>query len=280
MDGVMFQLNVNDDIVTTVYNGDVLMFTATITYPDAVENRYYNESIDEKISELKERYEAGDISEEEYKNEVDKLEKEKMDIKKIKIGVKGKPWVENIQFLIKNGEDWQPLNWEIVVLNYSPDGEVIELTGDELLYAELAIDPEYIVKEIPEGEYVVKARISDIESNMVGIKIIHSESKENVEDRLGKTARYYILRGNLDKARSLIDGILSVNPSSIMGLILLAQLFESMEEYDKALEALEKARKEFIAQNPDFWEPPRYIDTKITRLLIKKTMKEGGKLED
>jgi hypothetical protein len=59
----------------------------------------------------------------------------------------------------------------------------------------------------------------------------------------------------------------------------MAELYERMNELDKALDALKKAREEFYRQNPDFWEPPRYIDTKITRLEIKKTMEGEGERE-
>jgi tetratricopeptide (TPR) repeat protein len=97
------------------------------------------------------------------------------------------------------------------------------------------------------------------------------------EDRLGKVVHYYFYMKNFDKADKVINTLLGFNPHSIMGLILLAGLYENMDEIDKAFEAIEKACEEFIAQNSDLYKPLRYVDSQITRLTILKNLRKRGK---
>ena len=48
--------------------------------------------------------------------------------------------------------------------------------------------------------------------------------------------------------------------------MLMGELNEARRDFEKALSSYRKAKEEFIAQNPDFWEPPRVINTKIDKM--------------
>jgi hypothetical protein len=84
--------------------------------------------------------------------------------------------------------------------------------------------------------------------------------------KLETIVNYFWVKEAFDQALSLINLILTSSPRSVLGLMFVRGLQKAMENIGEALSSYEKAREEFIAQDPDFCEPPRVIDVKNAEL--------------
>jgi tetratricopeptide (TPR) repeat protein len=172
-------------------------------------------------------------------------------------------------------KEWILLDFELKLISFFSEECGVDLSGEATLYVDIMSHLIYCRQHSIWEDFAVKTWVLDLESNIVGLGLPMRRWRE--EDRLGKVVHYYFYMKNFDKADKVINTLLGFNPHSIMGLILLAGLYENMDEIDKAFEAIEKACEEFIAQNSDLYKPLRYVDSQITRLTILKNLRKRGK---
>jgi len=265
-------LEINGLIGDTICKGDPIILTVSLSNPDAREDENHNRMIDTQIAELEEKLSRKEVGEDEYKAEAERLKAQKIEIKTYTLGSQAEPWTKTIKFYVLEAREWRPLAWGLELLYSSPKELAVTLTGDVVAYAQYGLGPDK-VKEIPEGTYQIKTVISTAESNIVIIGVTKKVDKKPSEEKLSRIAEYFIKMGAYEEVIKISNRMLEANPHSIQGNILMGEYYETRKEYDKALEALLKARKEFVAQNPDVYEPPRYIDAKITRILMLKKIK-------
>jgi len=270
---VVVKLLVNEREEEEIYLNDIIVFLVSITNPEAEEAKYHNEMIDRMLSELEERYKAGEISEDEYKAEKERLEKQKVEVKAYTIGSPEQPWYKHIQFQMKSNDQWIPLNWDLKVIYVNPEDPVLQLNGVDSAYVTFSIAPDDVNK-IPEGSYHVKVYFLESESNTVKIKLLKKVKRKPSIEKLAFTARYLIYMKRYDDAKARIDRLLKLQPDSIEGNLLLGEFYEEKGDIDNALKYYTKARDQFYKHFPEAIEPPRYVESKISRLLYLKYLKE------
>jgi tetratricopeptide (TPR) repeat protein len=261
----MLSLKVNNQFGDTINEGEPLILALQLTYTGLLEDEQENRIIDLELSELEERFSDGEINEEEYNHEKEELEAQRKEIEKTTLGSLSKPWADAMEFQVQDGDSWSPLDWELEMLYSSPPDPVLELGSDTIAVAKYAMSPGDVEK-IREGTYIIKAVISGIESNAVAIGVSREKDESPSAFKLDNTVEFFLLKNAFDKADQLINKMLESDPHSIQGLMLMGELNEARRDFEKALSFYRKAKEEFIAQNPDFWEPPRVINTKIDKM--------------
>lgn len=266
MSETQLSLKINDQYSDTVNKGEPLVLTLQITYPGNLEDEQENRIIDLELEELEERLRDKEITEEEYNQEKERLEAQKKEIEPPTLGTQAEPWTRAIAFQSLVDDEWSPLDWSLELLTTNSPDPVLELSSQAIAVARYALSPAEVEK-VPEGTHQVKATTSDVESNPVVIGISREEDKSPRPTKLESNVGYYMLRGAFDQAQALVNAALALAPASVLAIMLKGDLQRAMGNIGEALESYEKAREEFIAQDPDFWEPPRVIEVKIAETI-------------
>ncbi len=259
---------IGDDEKVTVYDGEVFYLFISISNPDSVEDIYYNEDIDMEINRIKESFEKGEIDEEEYREMVEELEAKKLKVEAIELGDMETPWTQQIEIMLMKNNEWVRCPWNFVEVFKSPPDNTVKLIGDTSAMVRYVLTPEDVAKIEP-GEHRLMARIGETSSNEVVIEKVKGAREEFDENAIERTATYYIESGNYKEAYSLIDKILSIDPNSIGGLMLLSEYLSRQGRIKEALETMLKAREIFYQKYPDLYEPPVLIERRITELMAE-----------
>lgn len=266
MSEAQLSLKVNDLYTDTVNRGEPLVLTLQVTYPGNLEDEQENRVIDLELEELEEMFREGEITEEEYNQEKERLEAQRKEIEIPTLGTEAEPWTGAIGFQALVDDEWSPLDWELELLTTNSSSPVLELTSQAIAVARYALDPAEVEK-IPEGTYQIKAVTPDSESNPVVVGVSKEEDRSPSPTKLESNVGYFMLREAYDQALMLINTMLAANARSVLGNMLKGDLHRAMGNLQEALQSYEKAREEFVAQDPDFWEPPRVIDVKIAETM-------------
>jgi len=237
--------------------------------PSVMEDEYHNKTIDMQIAEVEAKLKKEKISKEEYNEEVERLKSQKIEIKLLSLGSESKPWPETVEFYILEKEEWRRSTLDLELLYHSPTEPELSFTGNLVAYAEYGLEPEK-ADNIQEGVHQIKAVTPIAESNLIVIRIVQKDDRKPSEQKLRSIAEYHIKKKRYKDAFKASSRILKKNPHSISALILMSDYHTSRKEYDKALELLEKAKKEYGTRHPDWYEPPSYIQKKITRIELLK----------
>ncbi len=267
MSEAQISLKVNDQYTETINRGEPLILTVQISYPGNMEDEQENRIIDIELEELETRLDEEEITEEEYKEEKERLEAQKKEIETPSLGTEKEPWTNVVRFQILVNEEWNPLDWPLELLKTNSAAPILELRSDIIVVAIYALAPKD-VEGIPEGTHRVKAITSDAESNPVAIGVSREEDKSPSPTKLENNVGYFMLKGAFDQALTLIQSMLASDPRSVLAIMLMGDLQRAMGNLREALQTYELAREEFVAQDPDFWEPPRVIDAKISEITM------------
>jgi tetratricopeptide (TPR) repeat protein len=267
-------ISLDDEEKYTVYEGEAVYLYVNISYPDVLEDLYHNEDVDEEIKRLKDRFEKEEISEEEYNKLVEELESKKVDIETVKVGDEANPWASSLEIRMKMSGSWAKCPWEFREAYRDPPGNVVEFSGGASATVIYALGPDD-VSNISVGEYSLMVVLDESSSNEVVLRRMEGVREEFDENVVEKTARYHINFGDYKRARMLIDGILRADPSSISGLILLADYQRSEGKLEDAVQTLLKAREVFHERYPDSPEPPWIIEMKLAELMASLRKEES-----
>jgi hypothetical protein len=265
MSEAQINLKVNDLYVETINRGEPLILTVQVSYPGNMEDEQENRIIDIELEELETRLDEGETTEEEYKEEKERLEAQKKEIETPSLGTEAEPWTDAVRFQVLVNDEWSPLDWKLEFLTTNSPDPILELRSDTIAVARYAVAPED-VEDISEGAHRVKAVTSDAESNPVAVGVSREEDTSPSPTKLENNVGYFMLKGAFDQALTLIQGMLVSDPRSVLGMMFMGDLQRAMGNIREALQTYEKARGEFVAQDPDFWEPPRAIDAKIAEI--------------
>ena len=260
-------LKVNDGYGDTVYAGDPVLLTVSITNPDGREDAQHNKMLDMEIADLKARHVNAEVSDEEYEQELAELESQRVEYEVGSLGDLAEPWPSLVEFVSE--ESGAALSWPLETLMSAPEEPILELMGDLSAHARYGLSPEKTA-EIDEGVHRVKAVFGEDESNPVVVGVSRDEDPSPSEDKTVRLVGYFLAAGALARSLDLINGVLDGNPNSIDGLILKAKYHEVTGDFDEGIDTLMKAREEFFAQNPEYDENPRYIDSLITRMMMAR----------
>lgn len=198
-----------------------------------------------------------------------KKKREKISV--YKIGNLKRPWINYIRFYFIKNEKWYRLNWPLKALYYTPKNKVI-LDHKNTAYAEFDLEKPK-VSEIKAASYIIKTVLNTptitAESNMLTLNLIDKPDVIASEEKLEAIARYYLKKKMIEKAESISKKMLDAKPDSINGLIIKGEILESLGKLENALESFNKAKDQFLRQEPETVEPPAYITSKILRLSSK-----------
>jgi tetratricopeptide (TPR) repeat protein len=261
----------NEQPNITVYKDEPLILSVSLVNDDAIHAASFNVPLEDQIKELERKFKANKITEEEFKGAAEEIKKEMLKVRIYRIGgPKGWPYFIKFQSLLKNS--WEEFKWPLRLLLQIPSSNVVTLDGWTSCYAEFGLDPEDI--ERPRGEIKVKSIVEigkgiTVESNIVTINFLTKKMPETEKDKeevfIAK-GRYAYKRGLHDEAIKYVQKALQANPKSLPSLNLLGNIEEKRGNLNAALSAYEKALEEYNKQYPDADEPPRLIESNISRL--------------
>jgi len=139
---LMLILKINEEFYASIYKGDPVILSLTISNSATMEDEQYNRYLDDEISELNERLEKEELTEEAYNTEKENLESQKTQIDFPEIGTEEAPWYEAVSFHTGSEETWEPLKWELEELHHSPLEDNVVLISEQQAYLEYALSPE------------------------------------------------------------------------------------------------------------------------------------------
>jgi hypothetical protein len=260
-------LETGDVSPEALYAGDPLVLHVSISNPFTLEDEYHNKSLDMDIQRLEEQLGRGEIEEDNFEKERERLTSEKIKVEYPTIGSTGDPWHRKIVLI--DDETNLPLKWGLKPSYNYPDQPFVELRSENQANVTFILEPE-IVQKLPEARYVIKAIFNDVESNTVEITVNKREEEEPSESKLYRNTVFMLEMGAVERSLYYINEILRRDPHSINGHMLTGRYYEAKNDVKAALESYLQARKEFELKYPDSYEPPDFIDTRINALSIRK----------
>lgn len=261
----------NEQTNITVYKDEPLILSVSMVNDDAIHAASFNAPLEDQIKELERKFKENMITADRFKGAVEEVKEQMLTVRIYRIGgPKGWPYFIKFQTLLE--DSWKELEWPLRLLLQYPSSNVVTLDGWTSCYAEFGLDPEDIGR--PQGEIKVKSIVEigknmTVESNIVTINILTEKMPEKDKDKeeiLIAKGRYAYKRGLYDEAIKYVQKVLQFNPNSRPSLNLLGKIEEKRGNLNAALSAYEKSLEEFDKQYPDAYEPPRLIESNITRL--------------
>jgi hypothetical protein len=261
----------NEQTKITVYKDEPLILSVSMVNDDAIHAASFNAPLEDQIKELERKFKENMITADRFKGAVEEVKEQMLTVRIYRIGgPKGWPYFIKFQTLLE--DSWKELEWPLRLLLQYPSSNVVTLDGWTSCYAEFGLDPEDIGR--PQGEIKVKSIVEigknmTVESNIVTINILTEKMPEKDKDKeeiLIAKGRYAYKRGLYDEAIKYVQKVLQFNPNSRPSLNLLGKIEEKRGNLNAALSAYEKSLEEFDKQYPDAYEPPRLIESNITRL--------------
>ncbi len=269
-------LSVNDSREAEIYEDDIFILTVTINNTYEIEAESERMAIDEELNILEQEKASKKIDEKAYQQKKDELELQKPTPRIITLGSESEPWYTLIKFYLRTPEGEKPLEWSMKIIDYIPTDNKVVLDASTALIANFEIDEEEF-KNIPRGEYRIVAKINDVESEEeIIVRLIKGSRPDVDESNLFMRGSILLTKRKISEVLAIGNKMLSLNPSSIGALILIAEAHEVAGNIDEALNMYYKALDEFEKQYPDDYEGPTYIQAKIVKLEYEKRETEGG----
>jgi hypothetical protein len=252
----------------SLHKNDLLFLNIALHHHGTLEAVNHNDSVNMDISILEEKLSREEIGQNEYDDELEKIKSSLIHIDYISIGSDELPWYTMISFIDDAGKR---LGWDLSVTHAYPQEPVIKLDSKIYPNISLVLTPEK-VKEIPKGTYNVIARLNESSSNVVVINVNHEEEFEPNEAKIERKVTYFLGIGAIQESLNLIEKVLEKDPHSVKGHYLKGKYFEAINHRDSALSSYLLAKDEFEKSNPNIYEPPIFIEKKISELTLRKTM--------
>ena len=277
--GVSIYCRVNDEESCMVHRDMPLIISVSMVNDVAATAASYNAPIEDEISRLQERLEAGHMEQEEFDAAAERLRKEMVRVKVYRIGGPG-GWPHFIKIQSLTGEEWGDVDWPLWPLTHHPQVELAEINASTTCYVEWGFDPDNPKR--PEEELHIRAVAKlfgeeTIESEAATVNFVAEglpkAQRENEEVLVAK-GEYALKRGLHDEALRYAQAALKANPSSIPALGLLAEIEESKGNLKEALTAFERAFDEFRKQSK-MRDPPRYFIKKIRLLRARLELEQA-----
>ena len=264
---ILLHFKINNQQKLTVYHDEPLLLSLSISNPKASEEEQWNRSANYQSEELDKSYYNKKISEEEWKEEKRKLDKNKKQQQTIRIG-SDTPLQQLIQFFFADEKGNRVGTVFMKLLDSAAMPAELILDANAYYLFRWGIDREAMLR-LPPGKYFINVHIENyfspqaelnIKSSLIPIPLMQT-SKTQYE--LGNFALQY---GKVDTAIYHAGQILKTDPSSIDALVLLGDAYISKKNYSEALKQFQTALKSFNRQYPNSSEPPLYITSMINWL--------------
>jgi hypothetical protein len=259
--GIALNLMVDKSKRATIYQDEPIIISVSISNPGATYNAQWNREADLWLQQLKSMYQNGEVSAEQYKEEIKRIEQSKKKVQVPSIGTISQPAYQEVKIEWKNEQGTLVDNVSMKLLNGSSWPTVLVLDANAYYSLQWGIDRKE-VSGLKPGKYILLAILDKYQSEPVELEILTSaipSSKTNtiaVQQKLGKSE---LLFGRVEPAAIHARNILKINHASVDGLVLLGEVNVQKNNYKEALKNFEDALIHFNKQKPSSPEPPVYI---------------------
>ncbi len=261
-------LRVNQEEQDTVFRNETILFDLNISNLQAQSDARWNMAADRRLKQIDEWLKQGKMKQEDYDKEKASIVKNRRTPSVITIGSGSGPWTNAVKWKITNTANRNEPKWPIsIMVNPAVSGSAI-LDANGYYIASYGVPPDDLL-QIPPGTYAVEVSINNIFSNAVLVNIestLLSETIAASESFLLRWGQYYWHAGDGDKTIRYADRILAGDPSSLDGLSLKGDGLVLQKSYLPALEAYNKAQKEYYKKYGTGAEPPEYLMNMISWL--------------
>lgn len=248
---VAVKLSVNNKQRLTVYHDEPLLLSVFISSPAASANQQWNREAAIGLQLLKDQRDSQKITVEQFNAAREKIE---TSIKKTSPVI----LKSAVTFYLKE-QKADTVNAPLKLLDKMPAQLV--LTADSFFVFQWGIDRKAMLKLLP-GIYTLNVIINGYRSNTVQLIIQASMIPATVletEKMQSVLGRFYLRYGNADSAILYAKKILSKQPSSVDGLVLLGDACIQKQDFAAALKAFQSALQAVRSRKSQFTEPPEYI---------------------
>lgn len=251
-------LSVNGAIETTITPGTPLIFELMLRNGPAARAAFAAIARERLKEELEERVQAGDLTRQKA-DEILKREPVPSPIHAMVITLVA----EGFSFSSETPHGAKSLPWKLTMVQPSTP-TTVTLDEKQIAWATFVVAPEQTtsatketcrVRAHFENRYSGQWR-GKIVSNPVNITVLESKEKpiDGQKKKYLVVVEYYLAIKDYDRAITAAQQVLTVAPQSIDGLILLGRSKEAKGDFRAALEAYEKALKEYDRRYDE--EPP------------------------
>jgi tetratricopeptide (TPR) repeat protein len=245
----------------TVYHDEPVIFSVTLTNPEARFAREWNLASDRDMAELNEKLKTDTSGREKYLSEIERLRSGKKEIISFSIGSKQEPWFKMIKWEILKLASGAGLTSQPQFLLYQQMDSVAILGAGAYYKVYFGIS-ETEIQNWNAGKYQVRAICGQMISEPVELIIraekIPAAMAESVPV-LFKKGRYEWLNDNPDKAIQASAKILEKNPKQPDALAFRGEIFVQKKNYAAALKDFQDALQLYKEKQPGQFEPPEYL---------------------
>jgi len=266
---IRIALRANDLTEVEVYQDQPVTIRVTLGNHSATASASKNLSLVRKKREYDRKLANGQISPEEHEKAVAELQSKMAPSKVCRIGGP-EAWPKVIKFQSLNRNQWQDVDWPLVLMIRLPDARVAEI-GTKLCLAEFGLDPA-VKAERPRGKFQLRAvveiaRDTYVQSNEVSINLLQKpmpQAEKKSERTLVDLGRYWYKRGLLEDAKKYAEEALQLNPNSIEAPVLLGDIHLKQERLSEALQSYKKALDQ--SSSLGLKERPDYVIRQMTKI--------------
>jgi tetratricopeptide (TPR) repeat protein len=259
--GIALNLRVNQGNKAIIYQDEPLIISVSISNPGATYNAQWNREADQSLQQLKTMHQNGEVTVEQYDQEIKRIQQSKKKIQIPAIGTISQPAYQKVKVEWKNELGTRMNNISMKLLSSSSMPNVLVLDANAYYLLQWGINRKEVGKLKP-GKYILMATLDNYHSEPVELEILTSaipSSKLNtiaVQHKLGK---FELLSGQAESAAIHAKNILKLNSASVDGLVLLGEVNVQKNNYKEALKNFEDALMLFNKQKLSSPEPPEYI---------------------
>ena len=254
-------LRINHQEKLSVYRDQPLVISLSISNPKASGHEQWNRQADYEIAQLEQNKRNGQLSDEQYNSERQRLQAGKKQVPAYSLGSASMPSWEMVKFRwIKDSKE-QDINIGTKLLNSEQVPAELTLDANGWYRLQWGID-RTSTWQLKPGKYYLSVVIDRYNSNTVELEIKPIPipvSTLNTETMQLDLARFALLCKRPDTAIVHAKKALSINPKSISALVLLGEAYIQTRNYASALQYFETALTYFNKQSPSAHEPPEYI---------------------
>lgn len=189
----------------------------------------------------------------------------------VEVGSRVAPWWTKVTVLDDRGRQ---MYWPFEHMAHYPAESVLTLAEGGTAELELGMSPEEFDLE-DSGAYTLSVSVDvagtaePVVSNPVEIVLLDtdmSEEEASSPDHMAALAAFFTKRGRHVDARAVIDQLLQSGKADMSALLLLGELQEQLGDREGAVRTYEHAERLFWEQQPDSYEGPELIASRIVRL--------------
>jgi hypothetical protein len=271
-------LQINSQHELMVFAGTPLIFRVRLGNRFAQNAALRNEAAKHHTAEIQAAVSSGEINQERA-NQLLASIPQSAAIPTLIVGDGTRSWESSVQFFLRTADGQQrPLPWSLSPASV-PGAKSLTLDQRAVGQLEFLLPPDSAAALTP-GTYEILAALDisnsspdrwhgRVVSEPVTLTITAKPAqftKAEEEQWDLEFVRYFRKAKDTNQAMQWVQHVLSENPASLPGLVLLGELKEEQGDLKGALDAYQWALAQVDIQYPNSYEPPQYLTLKISVL--------------